>query len=325
MYVFRWAMLFIAFHILLVVVTPLISVNSLLYPLRIDSTYVAQMQNAGDSSFFGQPTHPKQIGINYHRITFGRTGEPVLQGWMLFDSSKVTAPMICIIPDISESKVCYVQDMMEFHARGFHVCVIDMRGQGDSEGDYYDPGHQSAFDLTALTQRLESLEQVEYVACLGIGTGAGICIKATEDTSFSAAALILQNTPESLEKLFHKTMTNEWGPLIYTFMPIVQRSYERSVQLDFHKHRYARIMAKTNLPFLSVAAGFVTESMLDDIRAVHEAGPFAKKKMFFEVQPDPPGLFHTYSRKYYDQICGFIISSRQSPVFKSRIKKLATE
>lgn len=318
-------MAFIACHIVMVLITPLISVNSLRYPMRIDSLYVAQMKNAGDSSFFGRPTHPKQVGVPYHRLTFGRAGEPVLHGWMLLDSSQESAPMICIIPDIHESKLCYIQDMIEYQMRGFHVCVVDLRGQGDSEGESYDLGQQSAIDLTALIQRLSSMEAVDYVACVGVGTGAGICIKAAQDTSFKAAALVLQNAPESLEKLFTKNVTAEWGSVIYPFMPIVKRSYERASQLDFHQHRYAKIMSNMHLPLMSVAAGYVTESMMEGIHAVHEASPYTRKKMIFETQPIPQGLFHSYSRKYFDQICGFIISSRQLPVFKSRRKKLAIE
>lgn len=323
--IFRWATIFIAFHIVLVLITPLVTVNSLLYPLRIDSTFVMQMRNSGDSAFIRQPIQPDDIGLPYQKIVFKRQGQPELRGWISFDPSHVSAPLLCIVPDIRESKICYLNDVMEYQSRGFHVCVVDMRGQGDSEGAYYDPGLNSSLDLVGLVQRLDTMQQVEFVALLGVGTGAGICIKATEDTSLKASALVLQNAPQSLEKLFQKTVLQGWGGALLPLMPVIKRSYERKTALDFHQHRYAEIFKNCHLPYSSVAAGFVSKSAMEGIKTVHESGNYTHKRLFLELQPKQDHPFHHYSRKYYDQICGHIKASRQSPVFKSRRKKLASE
>ncbi|MGR6087339.1 MAG: serine aminopeptidase domain-containing protein [Arcticibacter sp.] len=323
--IFRWTTIFIAFHIVLVLITPLVTVNSLLYPLRIDSTYVMQMRNSGDSAFIRQPINPEELGLPYQKIIFSRSGQPELRGWISFDSTRYNAPLLCIVPDISESKICYLNDVLEYQSRGFHVCLIDMRGQGESDGEYYDPGMNSAMDLAGIVQRLDTMQQVEFVALLGVGTGAGICIKATDDTSLKASALVLQNTPQSLEKLFQKTILHGWGGVLLPFLPVIKRSYERKTGLDFHEHRYAEIFKNCHLPYLSVAAGFVTKTSMAGIKSVHESGNYAHKKLFIELYPKQDNPFHHYSRKYYDQICGHIKASRQSPVFKSRRKKLASE
>ncbi|MFM7177353.1 MAG: serine aminopeptidase domain-containing protein [Bacteroidota bacterium] len=323
--IFRWATIFIAFHILLVLITPLVTVKSLLYPLRIDSTYVIQMRNSGDTAFIGHPMRPEELGMQYQKIIFRRNGQPELRGWISYDSTRYSAPLLCIVPDISESKICYLNDVMEYHARGFHVCLIDMRGQGDSEGEFYDPGLNSALDLTGLVQRLDTMKRVEFVALLGVGTGAGICIKASVDTSLKASALVIQNAPQSLEKLFQKTVLHGWGGVLLPFLPVFKRSYERKTGLDFHEHRYAEIFKNSHLPYSSVAAGFVSKTTMEGIKIVHESGNYAHKKLFLELHPKQDNPFHQYSRKYYDQICGHIKASRQSPVFKSRRKKLASE
>ena len=323
--IFRWVTIFIAFHILLVMITPLATVNSLLYPLRIDSTYVLQMRNSGDSAFIRQPMHPEELGLPFQKLVFRRDGQPELRGWIAFDSTRYSAPLLCIVPDISESKICYLNDVLEYQSRGFHVCLIDMRGQGDSDGEYYDPGLNSALDLIGLVQRLDTMQRVEFVALLGAGTGSGICIKASEDTSLKASALVLQNAPQSLEKLFQRTVLHGWGGVLLPLFPVIKRSFERKTRLDFHEHRYAEIFKKCHLPYSSVAAGFVSKTAMEGIKKVHESGNYAYKKLFLELQPKSDNPFHQYSRKYYDQICGHIKASRQSPVFKSRRKKLASE
>ncbi|MFM7901293.1 MAG: serine aminopeptidase domain-containing protein, partial [Bacteroidota bacterium] len=283
--IFRWATIFIAFHILLVLITPLVTVNSLLYPLRIDSTYVIQMRNSGDTAFIGHPMRPEELGMQYQKIIFRRNGQPELRGWISYDSTRYSAPLLCIVPDISESKICYLNDVMEYHARGFHVCLIDMRGQGDSEGEFYDPGLNSALDLTGLVQRLDTMKRVEFVALLGVGTGAGICIKASVDTSLKASALVIQNAPQSLEKLFQKTVLHGWGGVLLPFLPVFKRSYERKTGLDFHEHRYVEIFKNSHLPYSSVAAGFVSKTTMEGIKIVHESGNYAHKKLFLELHP----------------------------------------
>ncbi|MFM7079248.1 MAG: serine aminopeptidase domain-containing protein [Bacteroidota bacterium] len=310
----------------LVLITPVFTVNSFLYPIRIDSAMVAQqLLPINDSTLKPQPLHPGQLRLAYETVYFRRENQPGLRGWISYDTSRKTAPLIIIVPDIDEGKISYLIDMAEWNARGFHACVIDMRGQGASEGPFYDPGKNSAMDLVGLTNKLGELERVEYVACMGVGTGAGICMMATADTSFKAQALVLQNPPISLEKQLQRAALKGWGGLLYPLLPVLKRSYERTTGNDFHQHSYGHIMSGCHIPYLIVGAGKVSEAEATDINALLKASGNSKKKTFWELQEHDNKPFHNFSKKYYDHLSGFVVLSRQSPVYKTRKKKLVFE
>lgn len=324
--VFRWSMTFLVFHMFLVLMTPVFTVNSFLYPIRVDSTMIAQQLIAGGDSVPGPlPLHPSQILRDYEKIYFKREGQPGLIGWISYDTTKTIAPLMVIVPDYSEGKINYLMDMAEWNSRGFHVCVMDMRGQGESEGVYYDPGMNSIRDLLSLCKKLKAMDRMDYIVCMGIGTGAGICLGASTDPTFEGAALILQNPSVSLEQIFQRKALVGWGGLLYPFLPVLKRSYERSTGIDFHEHNYTKIIGNCHLPYLVVGAGYITNQDTKDIVRLLEADGNPRKKIFWEIQSNKSAPFHQFSKKYYDHLSGFVVSSRQSPVFKVRRKKLVLE
>jgi len=86
---FRWSMTFLVFHMFLVLMTPVFTVNSFLYPIRIDSAMVAQqLLPLNDSIPRPQPIHPKQLQLDYEAIYFKRENQPGLKGWISYDTSK---------------------------------------------------------------------------------------------------------------------------------------------------------------------------------------------------------------------------------------------
>jgi hypothetical protein len=323
---FRWSMTFLVFHMFLVLMTPVFTVNSFLYPIRIDSAMVAQqLLPLNDSIPRPQPIHPKQLQLDYEAIYFKRENQPGLKGWISYDTSKKTAPLMIIVPDINEGKISYLIDMAEWNARGFHACVIDMRGQGESEGLFYDPGKNSAADLVSMSHKLLSLERVEYFACMGVGTGAGICLLATTDTSFRPLSLVLQNPPESLEQQFQRSALKGWGGLLFPLLPVLKRSYERTTGNDFHQNDYEEIISNCHIPYLIVGAGRVSKAEATDINTLQKASGNSGKRTFWELQEHDNEPFHSFSKKYYDHLSGFVVLSRQSPVYKTRKKKLVLE
>ncbi|MBK8413916.1 MAG: alpha/beta hydrolase [Bacteroidetes bacterium] len=99
-----------------------------------------------------------------------------LRGWMAIDTTKMISPLLLIIPDMLEGAIDYIPAMQEFSARGFNVGVINLRGQGNSDGEYYLPGQKSIDDLIRIIPELRALPYVNHVAILGSGSGAGIAI-----------------------------------------------------------------------------------------------------------------------------------------------------
>ena len=110
--------------------------------------------------------------------------------------------------------VYYLNALSEFPKRGIHVCVIDMRGQGMSQGNYYDPAVKSISDLKKITAQIKKMTGVSGLALLGSGTGAGIIINAAFENDTIANALVLQNPPLSLSDVYSEQAEHEWGSVV---------------------------------------------------------------------------------------------------------------
>src|SRR6187551_3240588 len=119
--IFRLFILLIFATAWLVIITPMLSFNSLLYPIRIDSSYVSHQQliyeqqlaaGTADSNvvfIYG----PEQVNIPYMDISYTLRDSVQLRGWMALDTLHNQSPLILIIPDITEGAIDYIPAMRE--------------------------------------------------------------------------------------------------------------------------------------------------------------------------------------------------------------------
>ncbi len=135
--IFRLTILLQFLAIALVVITPVISVNKLLYPTRIDSAFVNMQQlqfqkmkeatQSDTSAIFLYS--PSQLQINFTELEFPMPDSIKLRGWMAIDTTKMISPLLLIIPDMLEGAIDYIPAMQEFSARGLR-CTASARNCG---------------------------------------------------------------------------------------------------------------------------------------------------------------------------------------------------
>jgi hypothetical protein len=257
--IFRLTILLQFLAIALVVITPVISVNKLLYPTRIDSAFVNMQQlqfqkmkeatKSDTSAIFLYS--PSQLQINFTELEFPMPDSIKLRGWMAIDTTKMISPLLLIIPDMLEGAIDYIPAMQEFSARGFNVGVINLRGQGNSDGEYYLPGQKSVDDLIRIIPELRALPYVNHVAILGSGSGAGIAVSILSDTSI-ADVLILQNPVTNFERFFKSHAQSEWPVSIPFLLPAIIRSYEKQTGIWVSDYKYDKMIENLMLPQMFV-------------------------------------------------------------------------
>lgn len=328
--IFRLTILLQFLAIALVVITPVISVNKLLYPTRIDSAFVnmqqLQFQKMKEASKSDTSAiflySPSQLQINFTELEFPMPDSIKLRGWMAIDTTKMISPLLLIIPDMLEGAIDYIPAMQEFSARGFNVGVINLRGQGNSDGEYYLPGQKSVDDLIRIIPELRALPYVNHVAILGSGSGAGIAVSILSDTSI-ADVLILQNPVTNFERFFKSHAQSEWRITVPFLLPAIIRSYEKQTGINVAAYKYDKMIENLMLPQMFVTANFNSKEQITETVAMYDASTYFKKQLYIETQSylKRPGTNN--SKIYYDKISAFINSSLPYKSKKVSRKKLA--
>ncbi|MDQ3050666.1 MAG: alpha/beta hydrolase [Bacteroidota bacterium] len=328
--IFRSFIVLLLATIAMVIITPVLSFNELLYPVRIDSAYLSQqqilhekqMREKGKDSLGIFIYSPKQLNIHYMNISYTLSDSVKLRGWMAIDTLRMQAPLLLIIPDINEGAINYIPAMKQFCDRGFNVCVVNMRGQGDSEGIFYHPGNVSANDVKQLLLDLQKMPFIQHVALMGSGTGAGIAMKLVSDTAI-AKVVILQNPPSSLSHYFKDKAIERWGTYIIPILPALIRSYEDQTGLLVKDYNYKEMITEINIPQMMVAANFMHKKVMDETLEVYHASTWYKKRLYIDAKSYQQRTGTENSKIYYDKLAAFISSSLPPKSKKTRFRRLA--
>lgn len=328
--IFRAFILLLLATIALVIITPVLSFKELLYPVRIDSVYLGQQQVVYENQLLqGEADSmkvfiysPEQLNIPYMDISYTLRDSVKLRGWMALDTLHMQSPLLLIIPDISEGVISYIPAMKQFCDRGFNVCVINLRGQGNSEGIFYTPGATSARDLKQLILDLKKMPFIGNVALMGTGTGAGVVMKLLSDTAL-AEVVILQNPLVNLSRYFRDKAVNRWGNFILPILPALIRAYEDQTGLSVSAYNYVKMINKINIPHMMVAANFHDKKIIDETIELYNASLHSKKRLYIDAASFRKTTDIENNKMYYDKIAAFINSSMPAKTKKTRFRKLA--
>lgn len=314
----------------MVLITPSLTLNSMLYPPRIDSAYWAQAElvysvqlekGLADSGKFFLFS-PGEAGLKFEDVVHTTADGTVLRGWLSKDTTRLKAPLLMIIPDIGHGAIQYLPSMLKFTGRGFHVLLMDMRGQGRSDGSLYHPGY-AAGDVISLLTEIKKKPEIEKAAILGIGTGAGIAIASVTLAPFIVDVLVLQNPTVSLGSRIRRQSIDEWGWMINPFLPAIVRAYEYKTGINTSDFDYVRMISGMSIPQMYVAAGFKTIHEHNQTIAMYRASDYYRKRLFIDRESMGLDAGVPNSKEYFDKISAFINSSFPGNYNRSRTRKLA--
>jgi pimeloyl-ACP methyl ester carboxylesterase len=327
--IFRLTILIILGSAVMVMITPSLTLNSMLYPPRIDSSYWAQAElmnslelekGKGDTEKVFMFT-PLEAGLKYDSITHTTADGTLIRGWLSYDTTRSKAPLLLIIPDISQGAIQFLPSMMKFTKRGFHVLLMDMRGQGRSEGLLYHPGY-SAGDVISLLTEVKKSPVIEKVAILGIGTGAGITIATVTLAPFIVDVIVLQNPSVSLGRRIRQQSIDEWGWMINPFLPAIVRAYEYKTGINTSDFDYIKMISAMSIPQMYVAASYKSIHEHNQTIALYRVSDYFRKRLYIERESLGLEAGVPNSKEYYDKISAFINSSFPGNFKRFRTGKL---
>ncbi len=327
--VFRTSIVVLVCTASIVFVSPFLNVNGLIYPTRIDSTYFSQQENlyekyvleGGIDSGRIFIYNPGEIGIRYHEAQVQVEEGIFLKSWIAGDTIQDPTASLIMIPDISESRIHYLKDIKEFVDRGYRVCVVELRGQGSSDGSVYSIGHEAANDISLLIDQLEIDEGFRDIAIMGNRTGAAVAMQVTLDDP-RIEVLVAKNPFISFGSYFSDYAQNYWGPWVLPLCRIIKRDAERTIGFHPDSLDLSLLTHFIEKPSLYVAANFYTENVAREALHLYRASEVSKKKLIIDRSSVFTENGFSNSKQYYDRISAFIASSLPPTEKRSRFRKL---
>jgi hypothetical protein len=205
---FRSTILLLLTTACLVFASPFLNVNGLIYPPKIDSSFFSQQEILYEKSILegGLDSgrifiyNPAEIGLDYKSFEVEVDDNIHLRGWIAGDSIENPVASVLFIPDISEGRIHYIPVMKEFVSRGFRTYIVELRGQGNSDGDRYSIGDESANDISLLMDELELEQRFDNLCIFGNRTGAAVALQvALNDDRINV--MVIKNSQDLLK--FH--------------------------------------------------------------------------------------------------------------------------
>jgi pimeloyl-ACP methyl ester carboxylesterase len=327
--VFRTTIVVLICTAAIVFVSPFLNVNGLIYPARIDSVYFSQQENLYEKHVLEGEVdsgrifiyNPGEIGIRYRELIVQVDDGVYLHGWLAGDTIEDPTASLIMIPDISESRIHYLKDIKEFVDRGFRVCVIELRGQGNSDGRVYSIGQEAANDISLLIDHLEISEGFTDIAIMGNRTGAAVAMQVALDDP-RIDVLVAKNPFISFGSYFTDYAQNYWGPWVLPLCRIIKRDAEHIIGFHPDSLNLSLLTHFIEKPSLYVAANFYTENVARETTHLYNASEASRKKLIIDRGSVFSENGFGNSKQYYDRISAFIASSFPPREKRSRFGKL---
>ncbi len=325
-FLFDFALIGVAGFIFL---SPYLMMPSLIYPVRVDSLYVhneqvktsleekgANVQNAKIFLF-----NPSSVNLYYENFNVRTKDSLILRGWYIPVNDE-EATTILILHDLNESKITCLDMIKPFHDRGFHVCIVDMRAHGNSDGETFSIGSPAVEDVKIILDSLYRRPETKHVALFGIGTGAAIGIQLFAKDN-RPSVFIVQSGFNSYEKYVRIFADKQWGSFEKFLIPSLKIRLKRQMGYDVSALDFADIIKYDSIPTLFIAGS--DDNIVDPKEtSVLSDSSGARIKNFMTVQ----GAGHSDidekgGGEYYNEIMAFINQSIPKKTKTVRNKKLA--
>jgi alpha-beta hydrolase superfamily lysophospholipase len=227
-----------------------------------------------------------------------------------------------LVHDLNDSKLRLLDAVKQFHDRGLHVAVFDLRAHGESEGKIFSPGMIAVEDLKHVTDALLRRAETKHICLMGYGIGSAIVLQSAV-VDGRADALVLQSPFANLENYLARYAYAKWGRLKPLWYPVFHRKTEQLLGHPVEAMDLPLLASVVKTPTLVVTGSedelvFPTESL-----AVFDSSAAPKKDLLLIRKAGHQNIDELGGAEYYNRIAAFLVTAVPRKQQKTRFKRLA--
>jgi uncharacterized protein len=303
----------------LIAILPTMVIPDLIYPQRIDSTFIAfhQKELAEEHPVY---FNPQDLNLDYLNLDIHTHDSIVLKGWYI-PFADTEAPTLVVVHDVNESKIRYLNLAKQMHDRGLKVFLYDLRAHGSSGGDKFSPGFLSVNDIKTVLDSLDNKEETKHVVIMGVGIGAGIAIQAAA-LDYRCEVLIAQCPYNDLSDYVHRYAEREWTGMKRLYSPVLERKLYLVLGYRDDDLILSDITASLRTPSLFISASEDSITLPSEARALFDSSAAEQKDLILVRKATHDNVEVIGGDAYYNVITEFINTSIPKKAKKVRYKKL---
>ncbi|MFF5994773.1 alpha/beta hydrolase [Lysinibacillus sp. KU-BSD001] len=198
-----------------------------------------------------------------------------------------------------------------FYENGYHVLAPDLRGHGDSEGEYIGMGWHDRLDLLQWIDEIRNINPNAEIVLFGVSMGAATVMMASgEDLPSNVKVIVEDCGYSSVSDVFIYQLDDLFGLPEFPVLHAANTVSNIRAGYDIYEASAVKQVAKSKTPMLFIHGDgdtFVPYEMLDD---VYNAAQVEKEKLIIPnaahgdaVKVDPDTYWETVWRfvgKYID-------------------------
>ena len=300
--------------------SPSLMTPDLIYPTRIDSSYMAFHTETGENNADSLLLNPADLNLKYKDLKITTSDGFILNGWFI-SSEDTPANTIVIFHDLNESKILYIDHIKQFHDRGFNVGVFDLRAHGNSGGNEFTPGLPAIDDAVVMIDSIIAEKGSRHIVLMGVGMGAAIALQAAiYDTR--CEGVILQSPFNSFENYLERYSRKKWGMMKNFWYPVLKRKTESLLQYPVKELDLTEITKFTSIPYLFIIGSDEEKVFTSEALQVFDASVTEKKELFLVKNTGKQNIAKAGGEYYYNRITAFLLASLPKDQKISRFKKL---
>lgn len=307
---------------------PLLSISEIIYPARIDSSFIQSQNqkliaeaNANAINPVTMVYHPSQVGIHVQGIEVKTKNNLILHGWFYDKPVEPTGNAVLVIHNISESKILWMETCWALSELGFYVFCFDLPAHGTSEGEIVEPGNSLLQSLEAMTDSVFCFYEINHFSIIASGAN---CFAATkfvlEDRR--PEVLVLQNPVGNFSDYLLSVAQKKWGMFANPVFPLAKQRYRQKTGVDADSLNLSLLIRQVTKPLLvSITKENPDEKTAGDALQVFENCASPVKKMWTEKSKGFLTNMYDEEKNYYRALAAFINSNTPKKSSAKRNKK----
>jgi len=241
---------------------------------------------------------PKDVGLDYERVEFTTSDGVVIVGWWIPGRNDA---VVIVVHGHGGEKSSMLGLAQFLNQAGYAVLLFDLRGHGESSGNWASLGYHEQKDLRAAVHYAASRSNPAKIGVLGASLGASVALLTAVKES-GIAALVADSPFASLSKQVRDTYKGVLGSILQVPLIIAGRVMTGIWPWDVDPHRYVAQLAPR--PLFLIAGDSDSVIKPENSRLLYEeAGQ--PKELWLAPGADHAGAFGLYPQEYRERVLSF--------------------